>query len=402
LYHDCEYGTFKAYYLFGVNLLNVDEKNTRHKNLDHFEVFPWNKNFETGLADIDKQHKKLVELLNKLANTLVHNEMSKVNEAFEELADYANYHFDEEENAWANYFGDDSWFVSHQLSHSSFLPKVMELKGDGNELPSQEVVEASVKFLIRWLAFHIIDDDKRLALVVQAMQAGKSLEQAKIQADRKMRGSVRLLIETVLKMYDGLSTRTLELMRERRARMIAEQELREANNRLEELSVTDQLTGLYNRRHFEHVLTREMKRAHREERAVTLYMLDIDYFKNLNDHYGHSGGDIALKAVGQKLYEICRRPSDYAFRIGGEEFAVISREHKEDDELLFAELIRKAIEDMAIPNAESAVGPLLTVSVGGFAKIPLRDDTIDIYMKAADARLYRAKDAGRNTVVVSD
>jgi len=177
--------------------------------------------------------------------------------------------------------------------------------------------------------------------------------------------------------------------------------LREANRRLEELSVTDQLTGLYNRRHFERVLDREMKRARRENKAVTLYMLDIDYFKSLNDHYGHSGGDVALKTVGQKLFEICRRPSDYAFRIGGEEFAVISREHEEDDDLIFAELIRRAVEDLAIPNVKSEVNGCLTVSVGGFAKIPTKLDTVDTYMKEADARLYRAKDAGRNIVVTN-
>ncbi|WP_419797087.1 MAG: GGDEF domain-containing protein [Terasakiella sp.] len=375
--------------------------NKSKNKLDNFEVFPWNKNFETGIEAIDEQHKKLVDLLNKLANSLVREDMSKVNDAFAELADYAHYHFEQEEAIWSNSLGDDSWLVSHQLSHSSFLPRVLELKGiDGNR-PSQDVVEAVVKFLIRWLAFHIIDDDKRLALVVIAMESGSTLEEAKVLADRKMNGSFRILIETVLKMYDGLSTRTLDLMRERRARMIAEQELREVNRRLEELSVTDQLTGLYNRRHFERVLDREMKRARRENKAVTLYMLDIDYFKSLNDHYGHSGGDVALKTVGQKLFEICRRPSDYAFRVGGEEFAVISREHDEDDDLIFAELIRRAIETLAIPNVKSKVSDYLTVSVGGYAKVPAKQDTMDTYMKEADARLYRAKNAGRNIVVAN-
>lgn len=381
--------------------MQAAQVNMSKNKLDNFEVFPWNKNFETGIEVIDEQHKKLVDLLNELANSLVREDMSQVNDAFAQLADYAHYHFEQEEAIWSNYLGDDSWFISHQLSHSSFLPRVLELKGIEGGSPSQDVVEAVVKFLIRWLAFHIIDDDKRLALVVTTMDGGSTLEDAKVVADRKMNGSFRVLIETVLKMYDGLSTRTLDLMRERRARIIAEQELREVNRRLEELSVTDQLTGLYNRRHFERVLDREMKRARRENKAVTLYMLDIDYFKSLNDHYGHSGGDVALKTVGQKLFEICRRPSDYAFRIGGEEFAVISREHEEDDDLIFAELIRRAVEDLAIPNVKSEVNGCLTVSVGGFAKIPTKLDTVDTYMKEADARLYRAKDAGRNIVVTN-
>jgi len=376
--------------------------NAFKSNLDRFEVFPWNENFETGNEQIDEQHKKLVELLNKLANTLVRDETIEINEAFDELADYANYHFEQEEAIWSEYFQEDSWFTSHQLSHSTFLPKVLELREREMDRPLQDIIESIVKFLIRWLAFHIIDDDRRLALVIEAMNDGMNIEDAKAKADRKMNGSFRVLIETVLKMYDGLSTRTLELMRERRARMVAEQELRDINEKLETLSVTDQLTGLYNRRHFDVVMQQEIKRARREKKAVTLFILDIDHFKKLNDHYGHNGGDVALRNVGQKLLEICRRPSDYAFRVGGEEFAVISREHEAEDELVFAECIRKSIEAMEIPNVLSEVSDCLTVSVGGFAEVPGEHDTVDLYMKKADERLYRAKEMGRNRVIIAD
>lgn len=94
-------------------------------DIETLEVFPWNKNFETGIEIIDDQHKKLILLLNQLAATLARDDQLETNRVFDELADYANYHFETEEIIWLEYFGDDSWLTSHQLTHFSFLPKVV-------------------------------------------------------------------------------------------------------------------------------------------------------------------------------------------------------------------------------------------------------------------------------------
>ncbi len=371
-------------------------------NINHFEVFPWNDNFNTGNETIDEQHRKLVHLLNKLATTLVDDEFSVVNSAFDELADYANMHFDEEEVIWLNYFGDDSWFSSHQMSHASFLPRVIELKEQENIKPLSDVVEQIIKFLIRWLAFHIIDNDKRMAIVVEAMESGASIGEAKILADKKMSGSMRVLIETVLTMYDGLSSRTLELLRERNARRKAEVQLKEVNKKLEELSITDQLTGLHNRRYLESVFENESRRALRNQSLLTYYLIDIDYFKTYNDNYGHLAGDIALKQVADRLKEICRRPSDFVFRIGGEEFGILSINRTMDEAAKFSEIIRKSIEDMEILHEHSEVSKYVTVSVGGVCKTPSPSGKLDEYVEIADKRLYHAKSTGRNRRVMSD
>lgn len=370
--------------------------------LDYFEVFPWNRNFETGLNEIDRQHKTLVELLNKLANTLIHEEPIEINLAFEELAKYADYHFETEENTWAEYFGDDSWFINHQERHSSFLPKVLELKEKHAHLPLHEVVEQIIKFLIRWLAFHIIDDDKRLAVAVESIRFGSSIDEAKAIADRKMNGSNRVLIDTVMVMYEGLSSRTLELMRERHARKIVEQELLKANQQLERLSVTDQLTGLFNRREFEPIFNNELQRAKREGNHLNFILLDIDYFKKINDDYGHTYGDETLVKVGHKLQELCRRPSDFVFRLGGEEFAIITTTNPEQSVQLFAEKVRKGIASLKIPNKNSSVIPFLTVSAG---VINISPDTFErdpsTLFKQADQHLYTAKQTGRNKVITN-
>ena len=377
--------------------------------LDHFEVFPWNKNFETGIAIIDEQHKKLVSLLNELAGTLTHNNQLEINRVFDELAEYANFHFETEEAIWVEYFDDDSWLSSHQLNHSSFLPKVLELKEEDTNKPLIEIVECIVKFLIRWLAFHIIDNDKRMAFVVHNMGKGLTFEEAKIASDKKMNGSIRVVIETVLAMYDGLSSRTLDLMRERHERQQVEEELhkanlqlRDVNKKLEELAITDQLTGLFNRRHFNNVFKRELKRASREKTFLSLIILDIDFFKRLNDNYGHSEGDRVLVQVGKQLTNLCQRPGDYAFRLGGEEFSILAANLEVQGTVEFAEIIRKGIEALGIPHEYSDITKILTVSVGSVTMVPDETDTIDDYMSVADTRLYKAKELGRNQVVSNE
>ncbi len=380
-----------------------------NNHLDHFEVFPWNKNFETGIATIDEQHKVLVSLLNELAGTLARDDQLEINRVFDELAEYANFHFETEEAIWVEYFGDDSWLSSHQLTHSSFLPKVVELKEQDTNKPLIEIIEGIVKFLIRWLAFHIIDSDKRLAFVVHNMEKGLSFEEAKIASDKKMSGSIRVLIETVMAMYDGLSSRTLDLMRERHERRRVEEELheantqlREANIKLEELAITDQLTGLFNRRHFNNIFKQELKRANRENTYLSLIIMDIDFFKKLNDNYGHSKGDRVLVQLGQKLINLCQRPGDYAFRLGGEEFGVLAANLEPQGTVEFAEIVRKGIEALGIPHEYSDAANILTVSIGSITMMPDETDTIDDYMSIADARLYKAKKLGRNQVVSSE
>ncbi len=369
---------------------------------DSFEIFPWNENLETGIEIIDEQHKKLIELLNQLTDTLVKGDAVELTRVFDDLAAYAKYHFETEEAIWAPCFGDDPWLVSHQDTHSSFLPKVIELKEEQGDKPLVEIVEHVVKFLIRWLTFHIIKNDKRMAIVMRKVEAGFSLEDAKEISDEEMSGSARVLIDTVLNMYDALSSRTIALMRERIKREKAEEQLRESNLKLADLAKTDQLTELFNRRHLDDIFERELRRATREKRFLSFIMFDLDYFKKLNDRYGHFHGDLALKRVGQELKENCRRPGDYVFRLGGEEFGVLIADQLSQNVREFAERIRTAIEGLSIPNLDSEVADHLTVSVGAVIKVPTSKDTVDTYMKDADTTLYRAKKLGRNRVAVLD
>ncbi|GAA0779460.1 hypothetical protein GCM10009108_17720 [Castellaniella ginsengisoli] len=182
-------------------------------------------------------------------------------------------------------------------------------------------------------------------------------------------------------------------------RQVAErtQALVEANQRLVGLSLTDGLTGLANRRHFDEVLAREGDRSRRERRPMSLLMLDVDWFKSYNDQYGHPAGDVVLCQVARVLLESVRRPGDLAARYGGEEFAVILPGLDVEAARNLAGQIRTRVEALAIPHAHGLSGRV-TISIG-VAEMDLDDaHAAETLVGQADAALYRAKDNGRNRV----
>ena len=198
-----------------------------------FEVFPWSRNMETGLELVDQQHRRLVDLLNRLASYLINEDEEQLNNVFDELAEYAAYHFSSEEKIWDQYFGEDKWAQDHHDAHMRFLPKVIKIREAEAGKPLREIVHRVVHFLVNWLAYHILNEDKRMAIASHGVQNGKTLAEAKLFADEAMSGSVELMIETILSMYESLSRRTIELMHEREARLKNEMALIEARMQAE-------------------------------------------------------------------------------------------------------------------------------------------------------------------------
>jgi diguanylate cyclase (GGDEF)-like protein/hemerythrin-like metal-binding protein/PAS domain S-box-containing protein len=194
--------------------------------IEIFEVFPWNKNFEVGIELIDLQHKELVKILNKLASHLANLSTPLIlNEVFDELANYADYHFHSEEEIWKANFKNDIWLLTHQKTHSSFIAEVIRIKDNKDNKSLDDVIHDIVSFLSQWLAYHILDNDKRMAKAVLSLQSGYTLEESKLIVEDLMSDSMELLINTVLTMYDSLSNRTLALMREKALRKKAEESL---------------------------------------------------------------------------------------------------------------------------------------------------------------------------------
>jgi diguanylate cyclase (GGDEF)-like protein len=189
---------------------------------------------------------------------------------------------------------------------------------------------------------------------------------------------------------------------QRRASAVAERvSLALANLKLRELlrnqSIRDPLTGLFNRRYLEESLNRELHRANRTRRSVSLVMLDLDHFKHFNDTFGHQVGDILLKEVANVIKGRVRA-GDLACRFGGEEFSLIIAEIDTAGTYRCVDNIRDAIKHLSLHHRGQTLGTI-TVSAG-IATYPAHGESAEDLVRAADEALYRAKKAGRDCIVV--
>lgn len=182
----------------------------------------------------------------------------------------------------------------------------------------------------------------------------------------------------------------------------ASKKLQVANKRLETASITDALTELYNRRYFNLVYNRELTRAIREKQPLAFMMIDIDFFKGYNDYYGHLKGDAALKEVARIMKESLKRPGDYLFRLGGEEFGVLISNIQEEQAYKMAENLRRAIEGLQIEHKKSKAGKHITISTGVVVLLPDKNTDPELILQIADTNLYTAKSHGRNQVIITE
>jgi diguanylate cyclase (GGDEF)-like protein len=167
---------------------------------------------------------------------------------------------------------------------------------------------------------------------------------------------------------------------------------------LERLAHADGLTELANRRRFDEVYEVEWQRARRNGKPLSVAWIDIDCFKQYNDHYGHPAGDRALRAIARTAGACMRRPADLAARYGGEELVLLMPDTSAADARDLVQSICEAIAALGIAHAGSMVAPMLTVSAGGATRANDDLETAADMFEAADVQLYRAKKAGRNRV----
>ena len=200
----------------------------------------------------------------------------------------------------------------------------------------------------------------------------------------------------------GVRTDVTAMVRTRQDLEAAAAALQQANAQLEELSTTDALTGLANRRRFDVRLAEEVQRAHRHGTELALLMVDIDHFKRYNDLLGHPQGDIALQAVAAVLAQQARRPGEIVARYGGEEFALLLPQASQPSATTVAERCHGAIAMLALPHSASPTAAHVTLSIGlAMLKVREREDSA-AFVRRTDAVLYAAKAAGRARSVIDE
>jgi diguanylate cyclase (GGDEF)-like protein len=175
-------------------------------------------------------------------------------------------------------------------------------------------------------------------------------------------------------------------------------DLKHKTDLLEELANLDGLTHISNRRKFENIFKHKWQESAVNKSLISVFMIDIDYFKQYNDHYGHAHGDRCLVRIAQILDVLCTANNAAPARYGGEEFVVVMSEHTSLTPQKFSEAIRVAVLDLALPHKASECADLITVSIGSATTIANTKIDKQLLLEAADKQLYVAKNQGRNQV----
>ena len=187
-----------------------------------------------------------------------------------------------------------------------------------------------------------------------------------------------------------------------RARVRSQLTIKRQADAMRELSLTDSLTGVANRRSFNDTMESEWRRCARDGAPMAIIMADIDHFKDYNDTYGHQAGDLCLQQVSAAMRRCAVRPPDLLARYGGEEFIVLLPQETRAGAEVVAQRILDEVRALHIPHASSSVGPHVTVSLGMASVMPTEGMDSSALIRAADALLYRAKHTGRDRYCASE
>lgn len=200
----------------------------------------------------------------------------------------------------------------------------------------------------------------------------------------------------VVRKPDGSVDSLVGFMFDISERKRSEEKVQQLQKELEALSFTDSLTSIANRRLFDARLSEAWDRMRRDGDALSLIVLDVDFFKQYNDFYGHTAGDACLVAMAEALRKQAKRPQDLAARLGGEEFALLLPQTTMEGAQHIAQMCLQAIADLAIPHEKSAISAIVSASLGVGTLTQVSDGSPQDFLSAVDQLLYAAKHKGRN------
>jgi diguanylate cyclase (GGDEF)-like protein len=178
-------------------------------------------------------------------------------------------------------------------------------------------------------------------------------------------------------------------------------EIDKQTRQIQKIAITDGLTDIYNRRHFDTIFPQLLQKCRKNNDLVSFLMFDVDYFKPYNDTYGHKAGDKVLQQIASVMKNHLKRKDDYCFRIGGEEFAMVYHSHSKQEALEFAHTLKDTIEQLHIEHKHNSASKYVTASFGLVCRHANEIKDVDTIYQEGDKLLYDSKDSGRNKVSTS-
>jgi hemerythrin len=360
------------------------------------KTFIWNSNYETGVAKVDEQHQCLVEIINEYSDLLTKNTTTVTDIEFtlSKLIDYTKFHFKDEEQLMHRVGVDIRHITHHEKLHRDILDEISTLLSD-KVTDKLSIAGYILDLIIHWLVYHILGTDMNMAKQIEGIEEGASPQEVYDLEEKRKDKSKEPLLEALNALFIQISERNkdlVELNKTLEAKVISRtQELSERNKELAILSLTDPLTNMANRRHAMQQLSLLWAESKKHHLPLTCLMIDIDYFKQINDTHGHDMGDVVLIELA-KVFQHAIRTDDMACRLGGDEFFIICPNTKLKGGLHIAEMINKQVTSLTVKVPDGHLS--LSTSIG-VATTTEKMTSIEDLIKAADEGVYSAKTNGR-------
>ncbi len=363
------------------------------------ESFRWDSYFVTGIEEVDEQHLHLVGLINKFGELLAQNELryEYINQVFKELKEYTIYHFKEEELLMEKVGIDAQFLKKHKAIHQEFISKLLHMEQHVS-VDNVASMRHLLEFLTHWLVYHILGIDQNMACQMEAIKSGSSAQQAYLAQDTNQDQATEALLNALNSLFKQVSYRNQELitLNQTLESQVAKRtaDLQEANLHLEKLTKTDALTDLANRRYAMSHLNNIWNSLKNTGGELSCLMIDVDYFKQVNDNFGHDAGDKVLITLSKQIQQSLRN-DDTVCRLGGDEFLVICENTDYEGAVLVAKTIHKSVSSMFVPFPTGGWHGSISIGVASYQQSMLK---VDELIKLADNSLYSAKAAGKNCI----
>lgn len=361
--------------------------------------FSWNSDYETGIDIVDTQHRTLVDISNEYSDFLSSTSVttSDIEAIIARLLKYTAFHFKEEEALMDAIGLDPRHTQAHKKSHKNVIQDIhLIAKNTSSEklCVSTDILD----LIIHWLAYHILGTDMNMSKQISAIKSGLSASAAFEQNEKEKDKSTEPLVAALNGLFNQISAKNQEL-RELNANLENEVNLRTkelliSNKELEKLSLTDPLTDMFNRRYAMQQLALLWRESVDNSKPIACLMIDADYFKEINDTYGHDVGDLFLVELGTTLKHAIRT-DDIACRLGGDEFSIICPNTDLNGGLVIAEKIFQEVSLLRLKIANKTIKTSLSI---GVAVKTDQMDNFESLIKIADQGVYLAKKNGRSCI----
>ncbi len=364
------------------------------------QSFQWDDHFETGIEEVDEQHQYLVKLVNKYSELTVINDFSldEVKQALDELAEYTVYHFQTEERLMKQVGISATHYEEHCLAHKRFVQDVTEFADAIVESESGDLSKQLLDFLMQWLVYHILGSDQNMARQIGAIKNGVDSGRAFETEKRKHDDAIGPLLHALKALFEQVSSRNKELILlnqslEEKVKLRTE-ELSQVNKKLHELSYSDALTNLPNRRFAMKEIAKQWNKARQTGTALVCMLIDADHFKEVNDNSGHDAGDDVLMTLAKTLQHSLPNGNTVC-RLGGDEFLVIAPSVDLGQGMELAGHMHHEVNQLALWYGDYCWKGSISV---GVAVLSDEMKEVEELIKLADESVYLAKSNGKNRI----